>query len=134
MRTKPATRYNAPSEHNQFGIYNWFRLKGVKDMDAIRDTIYCFCEENGFDMKGFEFKGVKEKAILNFVGNRFQKFATYAGKFLRESNYIKDEEGNPKYLQRIFIRALPTDNPYLLKNDPDYLTKLEALPLSLIHI
>lgn len=47
--------------------------------------------------------------------------------FDKNGDYVKDEKGKPKYIQRIFIRALGSDNPHLLKNDPDYLTKLEAL-------
>ncbi len=37
---------------------------------------------------------------------------------------IVDSLGN----SRIFIPALPTDNPYLIKADPQYIKRLEALP------
>lgn len=48
--------------------------------------------------------------------------------FKRDGSYVTDDSGNRKYIQRIFIPALGSDNPHLLKNDPDYLTKLEAQP------
>jgi len=88
MRTKRATRYNKQPEHNQFGIYNWFRLKGITNKDVIKETIHNFCQDNGFAMEGFEFFGSKEREIFNWVANRFQKFAPYAGVFLKENNYI----------------------------------------------
>lgn len=50
--------------------------------------------------------------------------------FNRDGSYVVDDNNKPKYIQRIFIRALGTDNPHLLKNDPDYLTKLEMLPMA----
>lgn len=37
---------------------------------------------------------------------------------------IVDAQGN----SRIFIPALPTDNPYLIKADPKYIQRLESLP------
>jgi len=88
MRTKRATRYSKPSDHNQFGIYNWFRTKGVSDKDAMKDTIHSFCESFGFNMSGFNLESGKEKSILNWVGNRFQQFATFAGWYLKDNNYI----------------------------------------------
>ena len=86
MRTKRATRYNSQVEHNQFGIYNWFKLKGITNKDIIKETIHNFCQENGYDMTGFNFSN--ERQIFNWVANRFQKFAPYAGKFLKDNNYI----------------------------------------------
>ncbi len=86
MRTKRATRYNSQPEHNQYGVYNWFRLKGVTNKDVIKETIHNFCQDNGYDMEGFNFSN--DRAIFNWVANRFGKFAPYAGKFLKENNYI----------------------------------------------
>lgn len=88
MRTKRANRYNSQSEHNQFGIYNWFRLTGISDKEVIKETLHCFCEVNGFEMNKFS----NEKIMFNWVANRFQKFAPFAGKFLRENNYIDRKE------------------------------------------
>lgn len=85
MRTKRPTRYNSQPEHNQYGIYNWFRLKGITNKEIIKETIHNFCQDNGYDMKGFDFSN--EKTIFNWVANRFQQFAPYAGKFLKENNY-----------------------------------------------
>jgi len=85
MRTKRATRFNAQPEHNQYGIYNWFRLKGITNKEVIKETIHHFCQDNGYDMTGFDFS--KERTIFNWVANRFQKFAPYAGRFLQENNY-----------------------------------------------
>ena len=91
MRTKKASRYNSQQEHNQYGIYNWFKLSGVDNKDIIQETIHRFCQDNGFDMEGFKFSGAKEKSIFNWVANRFQKFASYASKFLKENNYVPDK-------------------------------------------
>ena len=88
MRTKRATRYHGPYEHNQFGIYNWFRLKGITNKEIIHETIHNFCQDNGFYMEGFIFKKGKEAEICNWVADRFQKFAPYAGRFLKDNNYI----------------------------------------------
>lgn len=88
MRSKKATRYNSVVEHNQFGIYNWFRLKGVTNKEVMYETIQNFCQDNGFYMDGFNFSKGKEQQICNWVANRFKLFATYSGKFLRDNNYI----------------------------------------------
>ena len=88
MRTKRATRYNSPPEHNQFGIYNWFRLKGITNKEIIYETIHNFCQDNGFYMEGFSFKKGKEAEICNWVADRFRKFAPYASKFLKDNNYV----------------------------------------------
>lgn len=88
MRTKRANRYNKQHEHNQFGIYNWFRLKGITDKDVMKETIHNFCKDKGFDMEGFIFSGAKEKEIFNWVADRFQVFGCYAGEFLKDNNYI----------------------------------------------
>jgi hypothetical protein len=36
--------------------------------------------------------------------------------------------GEPKFVYRYFLQALPVDNPWLQKNDPEYLTRLQLLP------
>jgi hypothetical protein len=87
MRTKRATRYNSQPEHNQFGIYNWFRLKGITNKEVIYETLHNFCEAYGYDMTGFNLPK-QERSVFNWVANRFQKFAPYAGKFLQENNYV----------------------------------------------
>ena len=84
MRKKPAKRFNSQTEHNSYGIYNWFKSKGITNMDVIKETMYNFCLENGFE--GLN-KKTPECTIANFIGNRFQKFAPFAGKFLKENNY-----------------------------------------------
>lgn len=69
-----------------------------------------------------------------WVRKRFVEPAKEGGKIIRQYFYNKDgtlkldDSGNPKYSDRIYIRALGSDNPHLLKNDPNYLTKLESLP------
>jgi hypothetical protein len=88
MRTKKATKHNTQSDHTQFGIYNWFALKGVTDKEIIKETIHNFCQENGFYMEGFSFTKGKEIEICNWVAGRFVKFAVYAGNFLKDNNYI----------------------------------------------
>lgn len=56
-----------------------------------------------------------------WVRKRFIEPAPEGGKFL----YDPDSE-----TRRIFIRALLTDNPYLLQKDPGYLKRLRLLPLA----
>jgi hypothetical protein len=75
-----------------------------------------------------------------WVRKRFVEPCKEGGKILRQyffdkhGQYILEENpdhanfGKPKFIQRIFIRAFGSDNPQLLKNDPDYLVRLEALP------
>lgn len=69
-----------------------------------------------------------------WVRKRFVEPAKEGGQIIRQYFYDKDgslkldESGKPKYTDRIYIRALGSDNPHLLKNDPNYLTKLENLP------
>lgn len=87
MRTKPARRWHSPSEHNSYGIYNWFLLNGIKAHDIVDEVVYIFCQENGF--KGLNPK-TPDKTKHNFVGNRFQRFAPFAMKYLRENNYIPE--------------------------------------------
>ena len=89
MRTKRATKHNAKQEHNQYGIYNWFRNKGITHKDIIRETIHNFCQDNGYDMNGFDLtKGGQEVTVFNWVSNRFKKFAPYASQFLKNNNYV----------------------------------------------
>ncbi len=69
-----------------------------------------------------------------WVRKRFVEPYKEGGKIIRQyffnksGDYIRGEDGQRKFIQRIFIKALGSDNPHLMKNDPDYLTKLEALP------
>lgn len=71
-----------------------------------------------------------------WVRKRFVEPFREGGKVIKQyffdnsGNYILNEKGDRKHIDRIYIRALPTDNPFLLKNDPDYLSKLEVLPLA----
>lgn len=85
MRTKPATRYSAPQEHNSYGIYNWFRNLGITNHDIINECVYNFCEKWGF--KGLT-KTTPEKTKMNFCGNRFQKFSAESMKYLKQNNYL----------------------------------------------
>lgn len=85
MRTKPATKYSHEHQHAQYRIFNWFRNRGIKDTDVIKETVYVFCENNGYDMKFIK----DETKTLNWVQNRFQKFSTFAVPYLKENNYLK---------------------------------------------
>lgn len=87
MRKVRATRFNHPSEHAQYGIYNWFKLNGVSDTEVMKAAMYVFCEVEGFDMSKFN----KETTRCNWINNRFQKFAKVALKYLRENNYILEK-------------------------------------------
>lgn len=85
MRTRPATRYNAQAEHNSYGIYNWFKGKGIVQNEIISEVVYAFCEKFGF--KGLTAK-TPERTMVNFAGNRFQKFHPFAMIYLKENNYL----------------------------------------------
>jgi hypothetical protein len=69
-----------------------------------------------------------------WVRKRFVEPYKDGGKIIRQyffdkdGNYLVDANGQRKFIQRIFVKALGSDNPHLIKNDPDYLVKLEALP------
>lgn len=95
MRTKKATKHNSQDQHNQFGVYNWFRLKGISSKEVIQETVHNFCQESGFCMDGFSFSK-KEKEIFNWVAGRFQAFAAYSGKFLQENNYTPSSHSKTK--------------------------------------
>lgn len=84
MRTKPTNRYNHPNQHAQFGIYNWFKGKGINDIDVIKEVVYLFCEQSGYDMACIN----KETKTFNYVQNRFLKFASFAVPYLKENNYL----------------------------------------------
>jgi len=85
MRTQRATRFNHEYEHKSYGIYNWFASKGVKNKDVINEVIYAFCQASDFkDLSAV----TPEKTKVNFIHNRFQKFANFGGRYLRENNYI----------------------------------------------
>jgi hypothetical protein len=56
-----------------------------------------------------------------WVRSRFVEPCIYGYKLLRDSK---------SGMYRIYIPALATDNPYLLKADPDYIRRLEMLPES----
>ena len=88
MRKKRANRWNSQSEHNSYGIYNWFKSKGVTNVDIIKEVLYNFCINNGFQNLSPK---TPEHSITNFVGNRFNKFAPFAGKFLKDNNYIQND-------------------------------------------
>ena len=86
MRTKRATRFNHEREHASYGVYNWFKSKGIKTKAIIMETMYNFCEVEGF--KGLS-KDTQDYTMSNFISNRFSKFASFATNFLIENNYLK---------------------------------------------
>lgn len=65
-----------------------------------------------------------------------KRFVSPYGKNYKDENkpIIKQFVGNhpitgePSWIRRYFVQALPTDNPWLQKNDPGYITRLQALP------
>lgn len=92
MRTKPARKWNSQQEHNSFGIVNWFKSKGIKNQEIIKEVMYNFCLNQGFE--GLSNK-TQEKTIVNFCGNRFQKFAPFAILFMKENNYLIKSTPSP---------------------------------------
>lgn len=83
MRTKPATRWNHPNQHAQYGIYNWVTNRNINDKEVIKECLYAFCEAHFFEMKFFK----DETKMLNWVQNRFGLFAPFTVKYLTENNY-----------------------------------------------
>lgn len=62
-----------------------------------------------------------------WVKKRFVTPFKEGGRVLRQEAGL-DLAGNQAYSYRIFIRALPTDNPFGMANDPGYLNRLQLLP------
>lgn len=85
MRTKRATRFNHQNEHNSFGIYNWFTLKGIYDKEVMNEVIYAFLLSNNLE---WLTPKTSEISKLNYVGKNFQKFASFGVKYLKENNYL----------------------------------------------
>ena len=87
MRTKPAKKWNSDAEHNQYGIYNWFKNhKGIKDKEIIMECVANFCQKEGMEITS----KIQERTMMNFAGNRFQKFASFAAQYLIQNNYINN--------------------------------------------
>lgn len=83
IRTQRATRYNHPNQHAQYGIYNWFVNRGITDRELMKECLFVFCQEKGFEMKYFK----DETKMLNWVQNRFVMFASFTVEYLTENNY-----------------------------------------------
>lgn len=62
----------------------------------------------------------------SWVRKRFVEPAKDGGKIIEET--VRDISGREVKNKRIFIPAFATDNPTLLKNDPNYLARMEMLP------
>lgn len=110
-----------------------------EELTSFTEFMYIFmisrCRPADEDLPSLLFSASNPGNIGHgWVRKRFVEPAKDGGKIIRQyffdksGNYILDDAGHRKYTQRIFIKALATDNPTLLKNDPDYLTKLELLP------
>jgi hypothetical protein len=116
-----------------------------EELTSFTDFMYLYmmsrCRPADEDLPSLMFSASNPGNIGHgWVRKRFVEPCKEGGKIIRQfffdkqGNYILEENpnhinfGKPKYIQRIFIKALGSDNPHLLKNDPDYLIKLEALP------
>lgn len=64
----------------------------------------------------------------SWVKKRFVDPYKDGGKILKQYAGNDLITGEPKYVYRIFVRALPTDNTPGLKNDPDYINRLQLAP------
>lgn len=62
----------------------------------------------------------------SWVRKRFIEPCKEGGRILEET--VRDVTGKEVVNKRIFIPAFATDNPTLLKNDPNYLARMEMLP------
>ena len=85
MRTQRATRYTPQKYHASFGIYNWFKSKGIKDQEVMKECMYAFCQKK--ECKWLSDK-TKEEALTGFCQNNFPAFATFTIPYLKENNYL----------------------------------------------
>lgn len=84
MRTQRATRYSRPTDHAQYGIYNWFVRKGIMDKEVMEECMYAFCDECKFDMEQFK----KTIPRFAFIQARFIHFANFTMNYISDNNYL----------------------------------------------
>lgn len=75
IRKKPANRFSHQREHNQYGIYNWFKSKGITNTEDVTGCVEQFCWANGFE-------GNDKNAMFNFTQNRFGQFVKFAIEYI----------------------------------------------------
>ena len=84
MQTQPATRFSSDKQHSSYGIYNWFKIKGIFDQEVMKETMANFCIKNG---KKIDIE-TKEGTLISFCRLKFQPFTAFAIHFLKENNYL----------------------------------------------
>ena len=57
---------------------------GIVNKDVMKEVMYVFCENQGYEMDHIK----DETKKLNFIQNRFGLFAPFAAKYLKENNYL----------------------------------------------
>lgn len=122
-----------------------FTYEFFEELTSFLEFQYMFmlsrCRPADEDLPGCVYSASNPGNIGHgWVRKRFVEPFKDGGKIIRQ--FFLDKQGNPilednpqhfnfgqpRYIQRIFVKALPTDNPHLLKNDPDYINKLHLLP------
>lgn len=110
-----------------------------EELTSFTEFMYMFmmsrCRPADEDLPSLMFSASNPGNIGHgWVRRRFVEPYKEGGKIIRQfffkkdGSYVTDDSGNRTFIQRIYIPAKGSDNPHLLKNDPDYLTKLELLP------
>ncbi len=84
MRTTRTNKDSHPNQHTQYGVYNWFARKGIRDMEIIKEVLYFFCSKSGFEMRFIK----NETKKFNWIQNRFSVFAAFAILYLKDNNYL----------------------------------------------
>jgi hypothetical protein len=85
MHKKRCNKYSPHSNHKSFGIVHWFRSKGIDDEETMLEVMGWFCKEK--NMPGFNAK-VKQSEMVQFIQQRFDSFSSFAGRYLKENNYL----------------------------------------------
>jgi len=77
LTNSKAGNNSSKQHHSDYGIYNYFELKGITDAKIQSNIMDKFLELKGFksDLK----KGKLKQAKVNFIQNRFNEF----GKFVK---------------------------------------------------
>ena len=85
MQKNSATRYSPDKHHASYGLYNWFKNKGISNQDIMKEAMANFCIKNGISINC----DTKEIVMISFCQLKFQSFASFAIIFLNENNYLQ---------------------------------------------
>jgi phage terminase large subunit len=130
-------------EHDSGAIIQFGHCEHEKDVskyDTSEYNIICFDEATSFTPYQYEYLSFSRcrtssgdlPAIVRNGTNPGNIGHTYFRKRFVEpqksGNIVLRESRNGQTLLRIYIPCKATDNPYLMKSDPDYVNRLNRLP------